>query len=116
VEHQSDFSTEYYFESGKNRGALRLAVLFLVDRFSDRLLHPDAESFKLEQAARCESDFLANMSLELRTPLNSSLILIKLLADNPDENLTEEQVKYVQTDQRHSRSFQDRGGPCGNQA
>ena len=52
---------------------------------------------ELEQASRYKSDFLANMSHELRTPLNSSLILAKLLADNPTDNLTEEQVKYAQT-------------------
>ncbi|MBO0144943.1 response regulator [Agrobacterium sp. Ap1] len=52
---------------------------------------------ELEQASRYKSDFLANMSHELRTPLNSSLILAKLLADNPDDNLTQEQVKYAQT-------------------
>jgi CheY-like chemotaxis protein/signal transduction histidine kinase/CHASE3 domain sensor protein len=52
---------------------------------------------ELEQASRYKSDFLANMSHELRTPLNSSLILAKLLADNPQDNLTEEQVKYAET-------------------
>jgi CheY-like chemotaxis protein/CHASE3 domain sensor protein len=52
---------------------------------------------ELEQASQYKSDFLVNMSHELRTPLNSSLILAKLLADNPDDNLTEEQVKYAQT-------------------
>jgi signal transduction histidine kinase/CheY-like chemotaxis protein/CHASE3 domain sensor protein len=52
---------------------------------------------ELEQASRYKSDFLANMSHELRTPLNSSLILAKLLADNPNENLTDEQVRYAQT-------------------
>jgi signal transduction histidine kinase/CHASE3 domain sensor protein len=52
---------------------------------------------ELEQASRYKSDFLANMSHELRTPLNSSLILAKLLADNPEDNLTQEQVKYAQT-------------------
>jgi CheY-like chemotaxis protein/CHASE3 domain sensor protein len=52
---------------------------------------------ELEQASRYKSDFLANMSHELRTPLNSSLILAKLLADNPHDNLTEEQVKFAQT-------------------
>jgi CheY-like chemotaxis protein len=51
----------------------------------------------LERTSRFKSDFLANMSHELRTPLNSSLILAKLLADNREENLTEEQVKYAQT-------------------
>jgi signal transduction histidine kinase/CheY-like chemotaxis protein len=50
----------------------------------------------LESANRYKSEFLANMSHELRTPLNSSLILAKLLADNKDETLTEEQVKYAQ--------------------
>ena len=52
---------------------------------------------ELEQASRYKSDFLANMSHELRTPLNSSLILAKLLADNPEDNLTDEQVKYAKT-------------------
>ncbi|WP_421694528.1 response regulator [Aestuariivirga sp.] len=57
----------------------------------------EAKASELEQANRYKSDFLANMSHELRTPLNSSLILAKLLADNSDENLTEEQVKYART-------------------
>jgi CheY-like chemotaxis protein/CHASE3 domain sensor protein len=52
---------------------------------------------ELERSSQYKSDFLANMSHELRTPLNSSLILAKLLADNPDENLTDEQVKYART-------------------
>jgi CheY-like chemotaxis protein/signal transduction histidine kinase/CHASE3 domain sensor protein len=52
---------------------------------------------EVEQASRYKSDFLANMSHELRTPLNSSLILATLLADNPEDNLTVEQVKYAQT-------------------
>ena len=52
---------------------------------------------EVERASQYKSDFLANMSHELRTPLNSALILAKLLADNPDNNLTEDQVKYAQT-------------------
>ncbi len=52
---------------------------------------------ELERASQYKSDFLANMSHELRTPLNSSLILAKLLADNPDDNLTDEQVKFAKT-------------------
>lgn len=57
----------------------------------------DKKAQELEQASRYKSDFLSNMSHELRTPLNSSLILAKLLADNSDENLTEEQVNFART-------------------
>ena len=56
-----------------------------------------AKADELARASQYKSDFLANMSHELRTPLNSSLILSKLLADNPAQNLTEEQVEYAQT-------------------
>lgn len=52
-------------------------------------------SNELAATSRYKSEFLANMSHDLRTPLNSSLILAKLLADNKDGTLTEEQVKYA---------------------
>lgn len=56
-----------------------------------------AHTRELQQSSQYKSDFLANMSHELRTPLNSSLILAKLLADNPDDNLTDEQVRHAET-------------------
>lgn len=52
---------------------------------------------ELQRSSKYKSEFLANMSHELRTPLNSSLILAKLLAENPQENLSEEQVKFAES-------------------
>lgn len=55
---------------------------------------------KAEQLAltsRYKSEFLANMSHELRTPLNSLLLLAEQLSENPDQNLTDYQVKFAQT-------------------
>ncbi|WP_439124956.1 MAG: response regulator [Pseudomonas rhizophila] len=52
---------------------------------------------ELQRSSKYKSEFLANMSHELRTPLNSSLILSKLLAENPQQNLNEEQVKFAES-------------------
>ena len=52
---------------------------------------------ELQRASRYKSEFLANMSHELRTPLNSSLILAQLLADNPQGNLTDEQIRFAES-------------------
>ena len=52
---------------------------------------------ELQRSSKYKSEFLANMSHELRTPLNSTLILAKLLAENPQENLSDEQVKFAES-------------------
>src|SRR5881227_1555621 len=52
---------------------------------------------QLALSSRYKSEFLANMSHELRTPLNSLLILAKLLAENPEENLSEKQIEFANT-------------------
>ncbi|WP_214322234.1 HAMP domain-containing protein [Nonomuraea sediminis] len=51
----------------------------------------------LATSSRYKSEFLANMSHELRTPLNSLLILARLLADNPGNNLSEQEVEFATT-------------------
>ncbi|WP_240417659.1 HAMP domain-containing protein [Paenibacillus periandrae] len=60
-----------------------------------RFLEEKAEQLVL--TSKYKSEFLANMSHELRTPLNSLLLLAEQLVDNPDENLTDIQVKFAKT-------------------
>ena len=56
----------------------------------------ETKAEELEEASRYKSEFLANMSHELRTPLNSMLILARMLADNDEENLSEDEVESAQ--------------------
>src|SRR4029077_5794315 len=49
----------------------------------------------LEITSRYKSEFLPNMSADVRTPINSLLILAQELADNPDGNLLPKQTEYA---------------------
>jgi PAS domain S-box-containing protein len=53
------------------------------------------KSEELELSSKYKSEFLANMSHELRTPLNSIILLSNLMSENLEENLSEDQVEFV---------------------
>lgn len=49
---------------------------------------------QLQLSSKYKSEFLANMSHELRTPLNSILLLSEMLAEDPEDQLTDEQREF----------------------
>ncbi len=54
----------------------------------------EEQARQLQLSSNYKSEFLANMSHELRTPLNSILLLSDMLAEEGEDNLTEEQKEF----------------------
>jgi len=52
-----------------------------------------AKAKELEVSSQYKTEFMANMSHELRTPLNSILLLSRYLAENSEQNLSEDQME-----------------------
>jgi HAMP domain-containing protein/signal transduction histidine kinase/ActR/RegA family two-component response regulator len=57
----------------------------------------EAKSRELARVSQYKSQFLTNMSHEVRTPLNSMMILAQMLAANEDKNLTGKQQEWAGT-------------------
>lgn len=67
----------------------------------------DAQAEQLRQATELKSRFLAYMSHEFRTPINSIRSITRLLLDRVDGPLTEEQEKQVHFIQDNAAEFAD---------
>mgnify|MGYP000030848244 CR=1 FL=1 len=65
----------------------------------------EEKAVALEESSKYKSEFLANMSHELRTPLNSLLILSRSLAQNDDNNLSDDEVESAEVIQESGRSL-----------
>jgi signal transduction histidine kinase len=65
----------------------------------------DAQADQLRLATELKSRFLAYMSHEFRTPINSIRSIARLLIDRVDGPLTEEQAKQVEFIQQNATEF-----------
>jgi signal transduction histidine kinase len=65
----------------------------------------DSQADQLRQATELKSRFLAYMSHEFRTPINSIRSITRLLLDRVDGPLTEEQEKQVSFIQQNATEF-----------
>lgn len=72
---------------------------------AERNIEIQKKAEELALSTQYKSEFLANMSHELRTPLNSILLLSRLMAENPDENLNEDQIESAKVIQSSGGSL-----------
>ncbi len=70
----------------------KLSLLKINSRLEKARQELEAKTIELEQqAGQDKSELLARISHDIRTPLNSMLLLANALADNPEKNLTADQ-------------------------
>lgn len=70
----------------------KLSLLGINARLEKARQQLEAQTIQLEQqAGQDKSEFLARISHDIRTPLNSMLLLANALADNREKNLTSDQ-------------------------
>ncbi|MDP9955819.1 signal transduction histidine kinase/DNA-binding response OmpR family regulator/CHASE3 domain sensor protein [Epilithonimonas hungarica] len=72
---------------------------------AERNIEIQKKAEELALSTQYKSEFLANMSHELRTPLNSILLLSRLMAENPEENLNEDQIESAKVIQSSGTSL-----------
>jgi signal transduction histidine kinase/CheY-like chemotaxis protein/HAMP domain-containing protein len=65
----------------------------------------EMQSKQVEEANRLKSEFLSNMSHELRAPLNSILALSRVLLMQGIDKLTEEERNYLEIIERNGKSL-----------
>ena len=68
-----------------------------VKRLEDEKLELATLRKELEKMNQHKTEFLTNMSHELKTPLNSILTLTQVLLRNKENNLQDKQIKYLKT-------------------
>lgn len=74
-------------------------------QIAERNIEIQKKAEELALSTQYKSEFLANMSHELRTPLNSILLLSRLMAENPEENLNEDQIESAKVIQSSGGSL-----------
>lgn len=77
-------------------GKLFSAMILDITEQKKILTELETAKLKATQADLMKSEFLTNVSHELRSPLNSLMLLIHVLLKNPDKNLTEKQVENLE--------------------
>jgi signal transduction histidine kinase/CHASE3 domain sensor protein len=109
---KGDFETQVDIKSKDEIGDLARNIEVMRGNVKDRteaLEKVNAERnlliSELQAASKYKSEFLANVSHELKTPLNSLLVFSQMLSENEEKNLNDKQRKFVETIYRSGSSL-----------